>query len=153
MVLGGLFTLFSFSRSYAHSYIKKQMKREVEKLNSDTQIKSLEEQIEGLKTLIKKQKEKIIQAFLHFAPEQDLLQELITTHLEFAELKKQESNSPNYDEQCGEYEAKCQRIKDKLRRRLPQEDMNEIRHILDDCEELVAYERELEDRKSTRLNS
>lgn len=140
--------MFSFSRSYEHK-TRGQLERQKTSTN-DTQIKSLEDQIAELNNLIKKQKEKIVQAFLRFAPEQDLLQELIIAHLEFTELKKQKSNSPNYDEKCEEYEIKCQRIKEKLRRRLPKEDMNEIRHILDDCEELVSYERELEAKIRTK---
>src|SRR5205823_628716 len=103
-------------------------------------IKSLEEQIEELNNLIKKQKEKIVQAFLRFAPEKELLKELIKTHLEFTELKKQESDSPNYDESCERYEVKCQEIKNKLRSKLTKEEMNEVQRILGDCEDLINQE-------------
>ncbi|CAJ0924517.1 16478_t:CDS:2 [Entrophospora sp. SA101] len=87
----------------------------------------LEKRIKELESLIKKHKEKIVAAFLRFAPAKELLRELIVTHLEYTKFKKQESDSLEYDECCESYEEKCQAIKKQLReeKKLTKEEMNE----------------------------
>ncbi|CAG8613532.1 3032_t:CDS:10, partial [Cetraspora pellucida] len=105
----------------------------------EKEIKFLELRIQELTNLTKKQKKKIVQAYLCFASEdeKELLQELVTMHLEYTKFKKQSLYSSDYDDKCDEYEEKCQTIKRKLRNKLTKEDMNGVRRILTDCEELI----------------
>lgn len=110
-----------------------------------------EKRIKELISFTKRQKEKIINAYLCFASEseKELLQELVIVHLEYVKFKKQSLYSSDYDDKCDEYEDQCKTIKEKLRKKLTKEDMNRVRRILTDCEELVTWELELE----TKLNS
>jgi hypothetical protein len=150
-------------KTYNNSFInwkynqKDQQIQTLQKQNSlfaekEQRINYLELRVQELTNLIKTQKEKIINAFLRLFPERDLLQELITVHLEFIRFKEQAQNSDSsdYDEKCEEYEDKEREIKKQLRTKLPKETkektMSDIRRILVDCENLVRDELELEER-------
>jgi len=116
--------------------------------NQKEKIDYLQARINELTNLIKTQKEKIINIFLRLSPEKELVQELITIHLEATRYKKQAIDSEDYDEISEEYEDKCKDIKKELRTKLDKDTMNKIRGILTDCEEIVSQELELE----TKLN-
>jgi len=57
--------------------------------DQEKKIEYLETRIAELTNLIKTQKEKIINTFLNLFAEKELLQKLITIHLEFTKAKKQ----------------------------------------------------------------
>ncbi|MCE8163376.1 MAG: protein kinase [Candidatus Moeniiplasma glomeromycotorum] len=116
----------------------------------ERQINLLELHIQELTHLIKKHKEKIVNAYLYFASEKELLQELVKSYLEFAKLKKQETNSDDYGDQCEELEEKYQDIKKKLRKKLNKEEKGEMERILTDCGELVSWELELEQKLNSK---
>jgi len=85
--------------------------------NQSQQIKSLEDEnakIEGLEddivrltNLTNEQRKKIVDAYLKFAPEKELLKDLIITSYEFCKFKKTSAESHNYNDRCEEYETKC----------------------------------------------
>ncbi|WNE41259.1 MAG: hypothetical protein mread185_000716 [Mycoplasmataceae bacterium] len=104
----------------------------------------MELRIQELTESIKNQKWKILNSFSRLLPEKELLQELITNHLEFTKFKKQEIETNDYDEKCEEYEDKFHNLKKKLRTKLNKETMNEVSRILTDCEDLTNQEIELE---------
>jgi len=58
-------------------------------------IQELENEVQRLVSLIKDKKEKIIEAYLHSFPEsqKELLQQLITAHLEYSKTKKQDQKA------------------------------------------------------------
>ena len=105
----------------------------------ETKINYLETRVQELTNLIKIQKEKIIQDFLNILPEKELVQQLITTYLEFKKVEKQRLSSRKL-------ERECNRIKDDLEEKLGEEFVEKIQFILTDCEMLVNYELELEER-------
>jgi len=119
----------------------------------EKEIRFLLERIQMLTNLIKKQKEKIIQAYLCFASknERELLQELVTNYLEFIKFKKQEIDSSDYYDKCNEYESQCKKIKDQLQIKLDKKVMNGVQRILNDCEELVEWELELEEKNNIEI--
>jgi hypothetical protein len=100
-------------------------------------LEEKEKEIQKLIKLIKEQKEKIIDAYLHFFTEKKLLRELIEEHLKLTRFKEQGISSCDYDEKCEELEENCKEIRNKLRNKLPKETMNEVRIILKNCEKLV----------------
>jgi len=110
----------------------------------EQEINYLESRVQELTNLIKNQKEKIINVFLRFLPEKELIQQLIKTHLEFIRYKSQGANDSDYSEKKREYERRLNTIKDELEEKLEDEQMNQIKAILNDCEELVWDELELE---------
>lgn len=113
-------------------------------IKQQKEINYLELRVEELTNLIKQQKDKIISAFLRLFPEQDLLQELVTKHLELTKFKKQGVDSFDYGKKCRGYKKKCQKIEDELEDKLDETTMNEMQLILTNCEELVQQELELE---------
>jgi hypothetical protein len=104
----------------------------------EKQINLLELQIQELTNLIKKQKERIVNAYLYFPPEKELLQELIKTYLKFTKLKSKKIYPNEHDNQYEEYEEKYRNIKKKLRKKLNKEEKNEMERILSYCEELAT---------------
>jgi len=116
--------------------------------NKKKEINYLELRINELTNLIKNQKTKIISTFLRLLPEKELVQKLITTHLEFIGFKKQAIDSEDYGEEKWEYEQQIGKLKYELRTKLPNETkkdtMNKLEAILTDCEKLVEQELELE---------
>lgn len=118
-------------------------KNEIQKKDSELEEKSeqinfLQFQVQELTDLIKKQKEKILEAYIYFAPEKELLQGLIKVHLEYSKAKKQKLPAIKIRKQRDKI---LNAIEDKLNK---EEDMEEIEAILIDCEELVSQELELE---------
>jgi len=71
---------------------------------SEEKIDYLEARVQELINLIKDQKQKIVNAFTRLLPGKELLQKLIEVHLELTRIKKQETDSSDYNEQCEEYE-------------------------------------------------
>lgn len=96
----------------------------------EQEINYLEIRVQELTQLIKNQKEKIIQDFLNVLPEKELIQQLITTYLEFKKAEKQGKPSRKL-------ERECNKIKDKLEDKLGEEFVEKMQLILSDCEELV----------------
>jgi len=90
----------------------------------------LELRVQELINLIKTQKQKIIQDFLNVLPERDLIQQLITTYLEFKKAEKQSIPSRRLKKECN-------RIEDELEEKLGEEFVEKIQLILSDCENLV----------------
>ncbi|CAJ0900005.1 13535_t:CDS:2, partial [Entrophospora sp. SA101] len=115
------------------------------------QINYLEIRVQELVNLIKNQKEKIALAYTHFCSEKETLQKLIKLNLEFTQFKERETNSPNYDEKSEEYEEQINELKKQLRSKLTKENMNEVRLIIKDCEELVSWELELEAKTNGKI--
>ncbi|WNE40674.1 MAG: hypothetical protein mread185_000131 [Mycoplasmataceae bacterium] len=106
----------------------------------EVQINYLEIRIQELVNLIKNQKQKIIDDFLNVLPEKDLIQQLITSYLEFKKADKQNlDNSLDLEDEYND-------IKKELRKKLGNEFVRKIQHILSDCESLVNLEIELENR-------
>lgn len=106
----------------------------------EQEINYLEKRIQELINLIKNQKQKIIDDFLNVLPEKDLIQQLITTYLEF---KKAESkNSDNSLDLEDEYLE----VKKELRKKLGTEFTKKLQPILSDCEKIILWENELEER-------
>ncbi|CAH1761629.1 9935_t:CDS:10 [Entrophospora sp. SA101] len=117
----------------------------------EKQINYLEIRVQELVNLIKNQKEKIALAYTHFCSEKETLQKLIKLNLEFTQFKERETNSPNYDEKSEEYEEQINELKKQLRSKLTKENMNEVRLIIKDCEELVSWELELEAKTNGKI--
>jgi hypothetical protein len=109
--------------------------------DKEARINYLESRVQELTDLSEKQKEKIIDAFSHLFSEKELLQELITVYLEYIKTKKQGIPSR-------QLKKECQRIEDELEEKLGEEAMIKIETILNDCENLLLWEKELE----TKLN-
>jgi len=59
--------------------------------------------IQDLELLIKKHKEKIVNAYLSFAPEKELLKKLVETHLIITKFRKNETPFAQYEEELTEY--------------------------------------------------
>ncbi|CAH1760406.1 5650_t:CDS:2 [Entrophospora sp. SA101] len=70
----------------------------------ETKINYLELRVQELTNLIKTQKQKIIQDFLNVLPEKELIQQLITTYLEFKKAEKQGSPSRKLKKECNKIE-------------------------------------------------
>ncbi|WNE40080.1 MAG: Serine/threonine-protein kinase PknD [Mycoplasmataceae bacterium] len=105
----------------------------------EKEINYLENRISELVNLIKSQKQRIIEDFLDILSEKELIQELITNHLE---LKKGESKKLP----TRKLKKECQRIEDELEDRLGEEFVEKLQPILNDCEKIVIWEVELEER-------
>lgn len=108
--------------------------------NKNKRISYLEEKIEELSNLIKKQKEKIIDAYLYFAPEKILLRELISIHIEFSKTKREQSPVGKIREQFNEVHTV---LKDKIK----EEEIEKVEIILTDCEDMVNLEYQLAESK------
>jgi len=128
-------------------------------IEQQKEISYLELRVNELTNLVNTQKEKIINTFLRLFPERDLLQELITKHLELTKFKKQALGSANYRKQCRQYENDCHKLEDEIEESLLENDsneekveekMNNIKSILTDCEELVIQELELEQKLTNK---
>lgn len=105
----------------------------------------LRKTIETLTKEIKKYKQKIVEAYSYFCSEKELLQELITAHLEYSK-SKQQNLSTTY-----KLRKKCDNIKSKLENNFLVEEeleefMNKVEIILNDCDELVRNELEIENK-------
>lgn len=109
------------------------------KLLEEENIKlhSLESEIERLTNLIKEQKDKIIKAYTHFFQEKELLQQLITAHLEYKKAQEQKLPSVKLKKQK-------EKIYNELEEIVGEELMEEVEIILKDCEKLIHYETELQ---------
>ncbi|CAJ0844786.1 3782_t:CDS:2 [Entrophospora sp. SA101] len=100
--------------------LKKQQSLFAEK---EQQINYLELRVQELTNLIKTQKQKIIQDFLNILPEKELIQQLITTYLEFKKAEKQKLPSLKLKKQN-------QRIEDELIEKLGEEFVENLQPIL-----------------------
>jgi len=96
----------------------------------ETKINYLELRVQELTNLIKTQKQKIIQDFLNVLPEKELVQQLITTYLEFKKAEKQGSLSRKLKKECN-------KIEDRLEEKLGEDFVDKLQPILSDCEKLV----------------
>ena len=111
----------------------------------NTKIKSLEDEVQRLFTLIKDKKDRVIRAYLYSFTENEqmLLHELITTHLEYSKAKKQ--NLPS---------VKLKKDKEKfyneLEEKIGEEQMEKVEFILNDCEDLIHWDIELDEKISKR---
>lgn len=117
---------------------KDYLAKSLETIKEETaKIGSLEEEILTLTKLIKQQKEKIVKAYLHFAPEKELLKEVIIAYLEYTKARKK-----------GELSVKLRKnfenLRNELEEKAGEEFAEEIEIILNDCESLVTLELELE---------
>ncbi|CAJ0885547.1 6556_t:CDS:10 [Entrophospora sp. SA101] len=108
----------------------------------EKQINYLELRVQELTQLIKQQKQKIIQDFLNVLPEKELIQQLITTCLEFKKAEKQKLPSRKLKKEC-------QRIEDELEEKLGEEFVEKIQFILSDCERLKGKTFLIEEQKQT----
>jgi len=124
-IFGDKKTLFSFFEKTIMS-----SKREEE-------IEFLQKNIQELNSLIEKQKKKIIDAYLNFFTEKDLLRELIATYLEYKKVQKQRLPSVKLKRQ---YDDLFNDLTEKVGERM----MEDVQLILNDCEELATWELELE---------
>jgi hypothetical protein len=110
----------------------------------DEQIKTLEEEnikIEGLEddilrltNLTQEQRQKILNAYLKFAPNKPLLKELITTCLEYQKAKKNNKLTPK---ELKFLRKKLEEIRNNLEEEVGEELFEEINSIINDCEDLV----------------
>jgi hypothetical protein len=102
-----------------------------------------EKEIKILTSLIKKQKEKIVEVYLKFAPEKELLRKLINARLEYAKARKQKISLVKFRQQFDV-------IQRELAEKLNKEKMEEVGAILNDCELLVDLELEIEAKFSAK---
>ncbi|CAJ0747001.1 12905_t:CDS:2 [Entrophospora sp. SA101] len=126
--------------------LKKQQSLFAEK---EQQINYLELRVQELTNLIKTQKQKIIQDFLNILPEKELIQQLITTYLEFKKAEKQKLPSLKLKKQN-------QRIEDELIEKLGEEFVENLQPILKlELEERLKGKTFLikEQRKLLKMNS
>lgn len=102
-----------------------------------------------LTQLIKQKKEKIVGIFKKLLPDKkkeiELIQNLVITHLEYTKAKKQSLPSVPLRRQRDE-------IRDELEELLGNSLEEEIESSLNDCEELVAWELELEEKFSKKTS-
>ncbi|CAG8773694.1 23726_t:CDS:2, partial [Dentiscutata erythropus] len=103
----------------------------------------MELRIQELTNLIKNKKHKIVDDFLNILPEKKLIQQLITTYLEFKKAEKQRIPSRKLKKEF-------QKIEYELEDKLGEGFMENIQLILKDCEELVVWETELEERLNAK---
>lgn len=101
-----------------------------------------EQEIQDLIKKIKQQGKKIIEAYLHFAPEKDLLRKLLINYWELTKTKKQELPSVKLQK---EYNDSWVDLESKIEGSL----MEKVQLILNNCEKFVDLELELE----TKFNS
>ncbi|CAG8737303.1 12082_t:CDS:1, partial [Dentiscutata heterogama] len=106
----------------------------------EAQINYLELRIHELFLLIKNQKQKLINAFISILPEKELIQDLVSIYLELIKLR---GKKVLYIEQNRRYKAVRQQLESNLKN---DEIMEEIELILIDCEKLISWELELEDK-------
>lgn len=99
----------------------------------------LEFRIQELTNLIKNKKHKIVNDFFNISPEKELIQRLITTYLKFKKAEKQRISARKLKKEF-------RKIEDELENKIGEELMENIQLILKDCEELVGWESELEER-------
>jgi hypothetical protein len=93
---------------------------------------------------------------LHLLPEKELLRELIQTHLVLVKYEQLGNEDVNYSKQKCKYEREIGNIKDELKNKLSEEQMNDLENILNDFRNLVEQELELEaklQQKQTLINS
>ena len=105
----------------------------------EEKISLLSFRIQELTNLIKQQKDKVVNAYLYFAEEKELLQQLITVHLEYIRAKQRKISAFKFRKQRD-------KIYDELEERLSEEQMEKVEFIFQDCEELVRTELELENK-------
>lgn len=101
-------------------------------------IEYLQQIIQELTNLIRRQKGKIVQAYTFFCSEKDLLRDLINAQLDFSQTKEQRL------ENARDYRKRFYKLYEDLESKLSEEEMKEVEMILQDCEELVSWEFELE---------
>jgi len=111
--------------------IEKLQKQQTQFQAQEQQINYLELRVQELTNLIKQQKEKIVNSYLCFSSEKELLKELIKAYLELIRAKKQKLPSLKLKKQN-------QRIEDELIEKLGEEFVEKIQPILTDCEDLVT---------------
>ncbi|CAG8589379.1 2737_t:CDS:2 [Cetraspora pellucida] len=120
----------------------------------EKQINLLELRIQELTNSIKELKEKIVNAYLYLAPEQEkeLLKELITAHLEIARFRELKRPLNEYREQRKSCNALNKKLKEKWEKldEEGEELIEKVEIILKDCEELVTWEIELENKLSSK---
>ncbi|CAG8557447.1 324_t:CDS:2, partial [Racocetra persica] len=102
----------------------------------EKKIVELFKENQRLTNLIKEQKE-IINDYLRFFPEKEILQKLIQAHLEFTEAKKQ--NQPFI-----KLRKQKEAIYNELTEKVGEEVMEEVENVLDKYEKLKSLESELE---------
>lgn len=114
---------------------KKYNSKRVKSLEEENlKLSSLENEVERLTNLIKEQKDKIITAYTHFFSEKQLLQQLITAHLAYKKVQE------------GKIKLRKQResLYNELTEKVSEELMEKVEFILEDCEQLIHYEKELQ---------
>ncbi|CAI2171907.1 3189_t:CDS:2 [Funneliformis geosporum] len=93
-------------------YLPDRLIRSLEEEN--IKIESLEDEIFHLTNLIKQQKKKIVQAYLRFNPEKELLRKLIEAHLQITKWRKKEAPLTEYETELTEYKKIRSDLKSKL---------------------------------------
>ncbi|CAG8596642.1 1769_t:CDS:10, partial [Racocetra persica] len=115
----------------------------LEEKNREVDLLAL--RIQELECLIRKQKEKIVDAYSLFAPEKNLLQKLIMAQLEFTKVSRQEVDGViQYRRQRDTYYYE---LVDKLNKK----QIQELEIILKNCEEMISLEVELEKKFNEKL--
>jgi hypothetical protein len=107
-------------------------------------IDYLQARINELLALNQQKSERIFQALSHLLPEKELLRELIQTHLALVKYEQLGNEDVNYSKQKCKYEREIGNIKDELKNKLSEEQMNDLENILNDFRNLVEQELELE---------
>jgi hypothetical protein len=94
----------------------------------------LESQIQELTNLIKKQKEKVVNAYLIFHSKKELAKDLINSYLEYTNSKKRELPG------IRKYKKEYDKLYDELYEKLNESDelIQKIDIITKDCEELIT---------------
>lgn len=90
-------------------------------------------EIKVLIDIVKKQQQKILSAYCHFAPEQyrKLLKDLITANLDLAKAKKQRLP-------VREYRRQFDKFNNELEEKTDEKTMEKVEFILTDCDELAS---------------
>jgi len=107
----------------------------------NSKIKSLEDEVLRLATLIKDRKERVVKAYLHsFAESQkELLHQLINAHLKYNKAKKQ--NLPSV-----KLKKDKERTYNELEEKIGEEQMEKVEKVLTDCEDLIHWDIELDEK-------
>ncbi|WNE41204.1 MAG: hypothetical protein mread185_000661 [Mycoplasmataceae bacterium] len=107
----------------------------IEKNNEENLV--LRFRVQELTNLTKEQRKKIFDAYLRFAPEKELLRNLINKCLEYSRAKKERQPVKDLRKQF-------ETIRDEMEEKVDEKFFEEIQIIIADCEDLIQWEIELE---------
>lgn len=110
---------------------------------SQENIDLLTSELIKLTGIIKEQKEKIIQAYLRFAPEKELLQEVIQVKLELSKLTKAKGESKEISKLSSKFRKLNNELANKLEESENFEAIADLETVLSDCDKIADAELEL----------